>query len=46
MNRKELWESIKENKWTIWKYFRIIYWTALFILALYFIIDIAVSLMF
>ena len=46
MNRKEILESLKENKWTLWKYFKIIYWTALFIISLVFILHVAISLMF
>ena len=44
MDKKKLWKSMKENKWTIWKYFRIIYWTSIFILALYFILLIVLTL--
>ena len=44
MESKELWESIKENKWTIWKYFRAVYWTIIFSISMAFILILVFTL--
>jgi hypothetical protein len=44
MKGKEIWEKIKENKWTIWKYFRAIYWLALFAISITFILILVITL--
>jgi len=44
MGRREVWESIKKNKWTIWKYFRAICWMGIFAISVVFILLLVVTL--